>query len=98
MGIKHRLSAAALAIVTGAGVLAVPQVASASEEGRRNTAIALGAAAGYLLLGQKNTTLGLATAAGAAFAYKRYDDSVKDRHNRQRYGYYDGYYNDRYDR
>ena len=98
MGIKHRFSTAAVALVTCAGMLAVPNMAGASEQGRRNTALALGAAAGYLLLTQKDKTMGLVAGAGAAYAYKRYDDSVRDRHNRERYGYYDGYYNDRNDR
>lgn len=92
----NRLTAAGVAVVMGGGIMAVPTSARASEEGRKNTALALGAAAGYLLLTQKNKLPGLVAGAGAAFAFKRYDDSVKDRHRRQRYGYNDGSYNDRY--
>jgi hypothetical protein len=67
--------------------LAVPAAARASEEGRRNTTLALGAGAAYLLLTQKNKLPGIAAAAGTAYAYKRYDDSVRARRDRdRRYG------------
>jgi hypothetical protein len=100
MRINRRLTAAAVALAMGAGIVVTPVAANASEEGRRNTALALGAAAAYLLTTQKNKTAGIVAGAGAAYAYKRYDDSIKDRHNRERYGYYDRdyRYNDRNDR
>jgi hypothetical protein len=97
MKFSQRISAGALTLVFGMGIFALPMTARASEEGRRNTALALGAAAAGLLLTQKNKVPGIAVAAGAAYAYTRYQDKVNDRHKReQRYGYYDR--NDRYDR
>lgn len=90
----HRLTAGALALFTAVGMLAGPVAARASENGRKNTALALGAVAAGLLLTQKNKLPGIVAAAGAAYAYSRYNDSVQDRHRWER----DGYYNDRYDR
>jgi len=95
MKVTHRFTAAALTAVLGAGILAAPLAAQASEEGRKNTAIGLGAAAAYLLLTQKDKVPGLIAGAGAAYAYKKYDDARKDRQDRDRYGYYGR--NDRYD-
>jgi hypothetical protein len=60
-----------------------PSMARASEEGKKNTAIALGVGAAVLLLTQKNKTAGIVTAIGAAAAYKSYDDDVKARHRRE---------------
>ena len=91
----YRFTAVALAAAFGIGIMSAPIAARASEEGKRNTAIALGAAAAGLLLTQKNKLHGLVAAGAAAYAYKQYDDSVKDRHRREReYGY--DRYNDRY--
>ena len=95
MKVTHRFTAAALTAVLGAGILAAPLSAHASEEGRKNAAIGLGAAAAYLLLTQKDKVPGLIAGAGAAYAYKKYDDARRDRQDRERYGYYDR--NDRYD-
>lgn len=96
-----RLTASAIAFVAGATVLAAPVRARASEEGRRNTTLALGAAAAALLLTQNNKLPGIVAGAGAAYAYSRYNDSVKDRRDREDY-YYGRYsrdrYGDRYDR
>jgi len=86
----------ALAGLFGGGLLAVPGMARASEEGRRNTALGLGAAAAYLLITQKNKVPGIAAAAGAAYAYKRYEDARNDRRRQDRYGAYD-YRSDRWD-
>lgn len=110
MNLKQRLMTAAVTLSVSAGMFAIPMTARASEEGRKNTALALGAAAVGLLLTQKNKVPGIVAGVGAAYAYKRYNDAVKDRHDWERYGYYDGYrygdnrYNDnrysdnRYDR
>lgn len=68
---------ATLAGVAMIGSLAVPGVAEASKEGRKNTAIGLGAAAAHQLLTGK-TENALLLGAGAAYAYKRYKDSEKD--------------------
>jgi hypothetical protein len=101
MQLTHRLTAAAVTLIVSASALLLPLSARASEEGRRNTALGLGAAAAYLLLTQKNKTAGIVAGLGAAYAYKRYNDSVRDRHRWDRYGYYDYDYRhdhrDRYD-
>lgn len=97
MRLTHRLTAAATVLVLGPGLMIAPRVARASEEGRRNTALALGAAAAYLLVKERDKLPGIVAAAGAAYAYKRYDDKVKERHRWERYGYYDDCrYEDRY--
>lgn len=97
MTFPHRVIPTALTLVFGVGLLLTPLGARASEEGRRNMALALGAAAGVLLATQKNKTPGIIAALGAAYAYKTYDDAIRERHKRERYGYYDDYRYDRYD-
>jgi hypothetical protein len=67
-----------------ASSLALPGTAYASSKGRKNTAIALGAIAVHQLLTGK-TTNGLIAGAGAAYAYKRYEDARKDEKRRDRY-------------
>jgi hypothetical protein len=67
--------------------LALPGTAYASSKGRKNTAIALGAIAVHQLLTGK-TTNGLIAGAGAAYAYKRYEDARKDEKRRDRYSRY----------
>jgi hypothetical protein len=96
MSFPYRLAMTTLVLVFGTGLLLAPLGARASEEGRRNTALALGTAAGVLLVTQKNKTPGILAALGAAYAYKTYDDAIRERHKRERYGYYDDRY-DRYD-
>jgi hypothetical protein len=87
--------------MTGLSVLVgivSPTAATASEEGRRNTALALGAVTGYLFTRGGNKVPAFAGLAATAYAYKKYDDSVRARHERERYyGRYDDYYG-RYDR
>jgi hypothetical protein len=98
MNRTHRFTALALVAALGIGMVSLPITARASEEGKRNTAIALGAAAVGLLLTQKNKVPGIIAGVGAAYAYKKYDDSVRDRHRReQRYGYNDDYRRNRDD-
>ncbi|MBW3623884.1 MAG: hypothetical protein KY468_10805 [Armatimonadetes bacterium] len=65
--------------------LAVARPAQASSEGRKNTAIAVGAVAIHQLLKGKTTNAVIA-GAGAAAAYKRYKDAKKseDRTGRRR--------------
>jgi len=58
--------------------------AGASSKGRKNTLLGLGALAAYELLRGKTGT-GLLAGAGAAYAYKRYNDARK---NERRYGRY----------
>ena len=50
--------------------------ARASKKGRRNTAIAAGAATAYGLL-RGNKTVAIAGGLGTAYAYKRYRDAKK---------------------
>lgn len=97
MKTMNRLTAGALAIALGASILTVPVAARASEEGRRNTALGLGAAAAALLLTQKNKLPGIIAGAGAAYAYSRYNDAINDRHKREDY-WYGRNGRDRYDR
>jgi hypothetical protein len=87
----HSLSAIALTGLVGFSSVCAPLAAHASEEGKKNTAIALGAAAVGLLLTQKNKLPGLVAAGGAAYAYSEYE---KDHRNRDRYGYDDRYRSD----
>lgn len=95
MNIVQRLTAWGLAAVMGSGLMTVPLAARASEEGHRNSALALGAAAAALLLTQKNKTAGIIAGAGAAIALKNQQDAISARHRRER-DYWD-YQDDRYD-
>ena len=83
--------------VAGAALIA-PASARASEEGRRNTALGLGAVAAYLLLTKKDKVPGLVAAGAAAWAYKSYDDAYRSRKDRERYYGYRYGRDDRYDR
>ncbi len=76
MTLQTRPFIAAVACAALIGSL-VPSVANASSKGRRNTAIGLGAAAAQQLLTGK-TTRGVLLGAGAAYAYKRYEDARRD--------------------
>ncbi len=98
MRTSQRLIAGALVTANIAGITLLPMAANASETGRRNTTYLLGAAAAALLLTQKNKLPGLITLAGAAYAYKRYNDSIVQRHRlaaEYGYRYQDNRYNDR---
>src|SRR5579871_6795153 len=64
----HGITAIALTGVVGLSTLFTPIAASASEQGRRNTALGLGAAATLLLLTQKDKTPGILAAGGALIA------------------------------
>lgn len=85
--------------------MSVAGAAHAGSEGRKNTAIALGAVAIHQLLNGKGTNAVLAGAATAA-AYDRYKDAKDDedrysrsrRSDRGRSDRYDRYDRDRYDR
>lgn len=67
----------------------LPLSAQAGADGRKNTAIVLGAAAAYELLKGK-TTEAIALGAGAAYAGKRYEDARKDESARNNGRYYYG--------
>lgn len=83
-------------------LLAQGTPAKASEEGRRNTAIGLTAAAGILLASQREKAPGIVAGIGAGIAWKRYQDAVRERREcERRYGYRDDRWEvpgDRYDR
>ncbi|HLJ53723.1 MAG TPA: hypothetical protein VKT77_01725 [Chthonomonadaceae bacterium] len=85
------LGAIGLTLAMGATCLSAPITASASEEGKRNTAYALGAAAAALLLTQHNKAPGLIAAGGAAVAFGQlgHDRDYGDRDYRDR-DYRDG--------
>lgn len=85
----NRLTAWGLALTLGAGIVATPIAARASEEGQRNTALGLSAAAAALLLTQKNKLPGIIAGAGAAYAWKKNQDSIEARHRREREWGYD---------
>jgi hypothetical protein len=79
-----RLFGAAMAALFMGGATLTPIAASASEEGRRNTTLGLGALTGYLFTRGGSKVPAFIGAAGTAYAYKRYDDSIRARHARER--------------
>lgn len=81
---RSRLFGVAAAALVIAGTLAAPVAARASEDGRRNTMLGLGALTGYLFTRGGSKAPAFIGAAGTAYAYKRYDDSVRGRHARER--------------
>ena len=76
---KKRLSLIGMAALVMAGSALAP--VQASEEGRRNTAYALGAAALYFTI-QKQTVPAIIAAGGTAYATKLLQDDINARHNR----------------
>ena len=82
---KTRFYAGALALLIAVGIALMPIQANASEKGRRNTAIGLGALSAFLFTRGGSKVPAFLALGGAAYAYKRYDDSVRARHRRQRY-------------
>jgi len=89
MTMRYRFTAGFLATLLGASLFAVgAPSAHASSKGRKNVALGLGAVAVYELLRGKTST-GLIAGAGAAYAYKRYQDTRK---NERRYGRYGSSY------
>jgi hypothetical protein len=89
---NHRVIAAVLATAFIGSTLAAPIAVKASEEGRRNTALGLGAAAAALLFTQKNKLPGALAGAGAVYAYSQYQKDINNRHKRERAAaYHTGY-------
>jgi hypothetical protein len=81
---RNRFAAGLLATLFAGGLFATAgPAAHAGSKGRKNTTIALGAVAVQQLLSKK-TTNGLIAGAGAAYAYKRYQDARKDEKRRGR--------------
>ncbi len=89
---RTRFISGALAALFMAGATIVPVAASASEEGRRNTALGLGALTGYLFTRGGNKTGAFLGLGATAYAYKRYQDKVNARHRRERYARYRRHY------
>ena len=92
MTTRTRFLSGTLAALVMAGSLVTPIAAKASEEGRRNTTLALGALTGYLFTRGGNKVPAFLGLAGTAYAYKRYDDSIRSRHRRERYARSRRYY------
>lgn len=80
--LTRKLIPLAVLVAVAFGSLAVYAPASASEQGRRNTATALSAAALYELL-RGHTTTGLILGGGSYYAWQRVGESDRDR-NRNR--------------
>ena len=81
----NRFVGGMIAALTIAGTVATPLAASAQgEQGRKNTTMGLGALTGYLFTRGGNKTGAFIGAAATAVAYKRYQDSVNNRHKRER--------------
>lgn len=82
---RTRLFAGTMAALFIAGTALTPIAASASEEGRRNTTLGLGALTGYLFTRRGNKVPAFLAAGATGYAYKRYDDSIRARHRRERW-------------
>ncbi len=100
MQTKNRLFASAMALLVMAGAALTPATARASEEGRRNTALGLGALTGYLFTRGGSKVPAFVGLGATAYAYKKYQDKVNERHRRERsarlYRYYQSAYSDGY--
>lgn len=83
MTLRNRTIALGIAGVVGVSFLAIPQSAKASEEGRRNTALALGAATAYFII-NKRPVESLIGAGATAYAAKLLQDDINKRHRRER--------------
>ena len=84
MNTKRSFAAiAALTAFMGTSLL-TPLAARASEEGKRNTTLGLGAASAALLLTQKNKLPGALLGAGAIYSGVQYQNSINARHRRAR--------------
>ena len=80
----NRYMAAVTTAVLVVTAVISPIGARASEAGKRNTTIGLGAASAALLLTQKNKLPGLVAAGGTAYAYSQYQNDINKRHRRER--------------
>lgn len=99
MRLQNRILGTGLALALGLGMMAVPTAAQAQSRSRsqknenqhRTNAYILGAA-GLILNGSHQNTLGTIALAGAAYEAYRLQTDVEKRHDRERYGYnYNGY-------
>ena len=84
MKLRNRsLVALALTALLAIAITA-PLGAAASEEGRRNTTLGLGAASAALLLTQRNKLPGILVGAGAVYSYSQYLRDINHRHAHER--------------
>ena len=90
---KYRFISLITLPAIAASIVLAPFAAYASEEGKRNTTIALGAASAALLLTQKNKLPGALVGAGAVYSYTQYEKDINRRHRRAAYhsGYRKGF-------
>ena len=95
---KTKFFAGALAAFFFAGTMAMPVAARASEEGRRNTALGLGAVTAYLFTRGGTKVPAFVGLGATAYAYKRYQDSYNERKKRERYATARRYYKSGYKR
>lgn len=84
MKTNSRFIAASLLTAFLGTTLVAPIAARASEEGKRNTTLGLGAGAAALLLTQKNKLPGLLVGAGAVYSGIQYQNAINARHKRER--------------
>lgn len=82
---KHRWNLLLLTIMIPALLVPGVRAARASEAGRRNTAIGLGALSAYLFTRGGNKVPAFLAAGATAYAYKRYQDAINARHRREAY-------------
>ena len=85
---SRMVAAALLTAFIGTTTVMAPLAAKASEEGKRNTTLGLGAAAAALLLTQKNKLPGALVGAGAVYSYSQYQRDINRRHKRERLSAY----------
>jgi hypothetical protein len=83
MKTRYRSWGTGLALLSAASLLVPSNSSFASANGKKNTAIGIGAIAAQQLLSGK-TTNGLLLGAGAAYAYKQYEDAAKAEKRQQR--------------
>ena len=95
---KTKFVAAAVAALFFAGTIATPIAAKASEEGRRNTALGLGAVTAYLFTRGGSKVPAFVGLGATAYAYKKYQDKFNDRKKRERYSIARRYYKSGYRR
>ena len=80
---KSVMVVGALVAFLGSAIVA-PMTARASEEGKRNTTLGLGAGAAALLLTQKNKIPGALVGAGAIYSGVSLQNDINRRHKRER--------------
>ena len=85
MKLEYRRWYGIIVMLVLCSILLLPIKSIASEEGRRNTAIGLGALTGYLFTQRGSKVPAFMGATATLYAYKRYQDAINARHKRERY-------------